>query len=49
MVEDCDPRKMQQAMEGQVREVMGEGGEGRRGDECNEAHLINTTSGETRQ
>ncbi len=49
MVEDCDPRRMQRAMEGRVREVRGEGEEGGRGDEDNEAHLINTTGGETRQ
>jgi hypothetical protein len=49
MVKDCDPGRTQQAMEGQVREVRGEGKEGRRGDECNKTHPIDTTSGETRQ
>ncbi len=45
-MKDCDPRWTQQAMEGRVREVRGEGKEGGRGDKCNEAHLIDTTSGE---
>jgi hypothetical protein len=49
MVEDCDPGRTQRAMEGRVREVRGEGEEGGRGDERNEAHLIDTTSGETRR
>jgi hypothetical protein len=49
MVEDCDPGRMQRAMEGQVRKVRGEGEGGGGGDECNEAHLINKTGGETRQ
>ncbi len=49
MVEDCDSRRTQWAMEGQVREVRGEGKESRRADEGNKAHLINTTGGETRQ
>jgi hypothetical protein len=47
MVEDCDPERMQQAMEGQVREVRGEGEEGKRGDKRNKAHLIDTAGGET--
>ncbi len=49
MVEDCDPGRRQRAMEGQVREVRGEGEESRGGDECNEAYPINKTSGETLQ
>ncbi len=49
MVEDCDPGKSQRAMEGQLREVRGEGEEGRRGDDHNEAHLIDTTGGETQR
>ncbi len=49
MVEDCDPRRTQRAMEVQVREVRGEGEEDGRGDERNKAYLINTTNGETRQ
>jgi hypothetical protein len=35
-------------LEGQVREVKGEGEEGR-GDDCNEAHPIYKTGGETQQ
>jgi hypothetical protein len=49
MVEDCDPGRMQRAMEGQVRELRGKGEEGGRGDERNEAHLIDTPGGETRR
>jgi hypothetical protein len=49
MVENCDPGRTQWAMEGQVREMRGEGEEGGRGDERNKAHLINTTGGERRQ
>ncbi len=36
-------------MEGQEREVKGEGEEGRGGDKRDEAHPINKTGGETRQ
>jgi hypothetical protein len=42
-MEDCDPGRTQRAMEGQVREVRGEGEEGGRGDKRNKAHLIDTT------
>jgi hypothetical protein len=36
-------------MEGQVREVRGEGEEGRGGEEHNNNHLINKTGRETQQ